>query len=92
MSTSEANGEYVVFWQQVVSNARQFIGVREVSEDRTDETTEATLSGTRLGPYVGDVSGDGAGARFQFQRSAGFEWTDAKNGVLMDLETVTEFS
>lgn len=92
-TTDEDAGEFFVFWQNVVSLSRQLIAIRNVAEDRTDETTESVLTGTRLGPYVAALSDAGGdGASFRYQRSSGFEWTDAKADVSLDLETIGEFS
>lgn len=91
MTTDEDNGELVTFWREVLSAARQLIAIRNVAEDTADETNEATLTGTRLGPWVANVAG-GGDAEFPYLRSPGFERYDVKAEVTLDFETHAEFS
>lgn len=49
-TSSEANGEYYTFFDQVLSMLRQFILWRSISEDTSDTSTIITLT-TSLGPY-----------------------------------------
>lgn len=84
-SASEANGEYLSWWDYVLRHRRPFKRYTGITE--TDgSTTQVTLSGA-LGPYVLAEEQRSPG----FTRSTGFEKNDHKGAIDIPIRTVTDF-
>jgi len=87
-TSTEANGEFVVWWREVGSQMARWKLYRRVGED-TAALTAVTL-GSPLGPYVYTV---GRGTPdWEFERSRGFELVDARNNIEIPCHIVPEFT
>lgn len=87
-TTTEANGEFFVWWANVGSLAARWKLYRNVAED-TASTSSVSL-GSPLGPYV--VSAEKRSPTWTYDRARGFEWTDARADVDIPCHVVPEYS
>jgi hypothetical protein len=77
-------GEYVAFWDTVLSQGSLFWLWRSLDENTAD--TSSITFGTSLGPYVAQDTD------WPFGRSDGFAWTDRWHPVTLPVELQTEYS
>lgn len=87
-TTSEANGEYRVWWENVGSRMARWKLYREVAEDTA--STAAVSLGSPLGPYV--VTVERKAVDWSYDRSRGFEWTDARADIDIPCHLVPEYT
>ena len=84
----ELGGEYVKFFDTVLAQGGSLYFFPDVVEDASPSTTSVTLL-PYLGPYV--LSPSGRAATWVYDRSKGFEWTDRRQDITIDLHVPPQY-
>lgn len=82
------NGEWDVFFGEVLAKGASFKLVEDVLESTSVVTTEASLT-PELGPYV--YSPDRRAASWEYRRSSGFDWCDKRANISLPAHLVPEY-
>jgi len=87
-TTSQAGGEWVRFFEEVLAKGRSFYVYNDATEE-SGSTTAASLA-DGLGPYV--FAPQGRAPTWAYARSRGFEWVDKRADVAFSCRIVPEYT
>jgi hypothetical protein len=85
---TEAGGEHIAFWTDVLTEGRQFLHFRATNEDATSTTAITLTSGNRLGPYHWNPP-SGA-VEYDYDRS--IQHVEKRNNVKIPVVVVRELT
>lgn len=89
VTSSGLGGEFKTWFDNCAVPAARFKLYHDVDEDLLGSTPAAPLT-TVLGPYI--YSADRKGVSWVYDRSRGFDWTDQRNDVQMNVHGCPEYN